>query len=187
MSKKLNPQQLKFINFFMLTGNGTQSAIKAGYSKKGADSYATQLLSNPKVRAEIDRRCKLSDAYYARLRKKLIESTANKAFSDLKDFGRFHAHGYELHDNIEDLDTSAIQEVKILQRGDWPEITFKLADKAKYHDMLYKHLGAYNDKLTVQGPAPIVVNSFEGQKMLEMRMTDEIEADYDEEVEDATE
>ena len=34
---------------------GIQAAIKAGYSKKGANSISTQLLNNPKIKVLIDR------------------------------------------------------------------------------------------------------------------------------------
>ncbi|MEE6729888.1 terminase small subunit, partial [Pediococcus pentosaceus] len=38
MSKKLTPRQKKFADNYIESGNATQSAIKAGYSKKTAKS-----------------------------------------------------------------------------------------------------------------------------------------------------
>ena len=52
----LKPRQLKFIDEFLETGNGTQSAIKAGYGKSGADVQAVRLLANARVKAIIEQR-----------------------------------------------------------------------------------------------------------------------------------
>lgn len=43
----------KFVKEYVKTGNGTQSAIKAGYAKAGAGVAATRLLNDANVRQEI--------------------------------------------------------------------------------------------------------------------------------------
>lgn len=58
---KLNPRQLKFVKEYLKTGNGTQSAIAAGYAKKTARQISAQLLTNVVVSAEVDKhRAKVS-------------------------------------------------------------------------------------------------------------------------------
>lgn len=52
----LNPKQSAFIDEYLIDLNGTQAAIRAGYSKKTAESQASTLLRNPKVQAEVTRR-----------------------------------------------------------------------------------------------------------------------------------
>lgn len=47
----LTKRQEEFCRQYMIDLNGTQAAIRAGYSKKGAHVQAAQLLSNPKVRS----------------------------------------------------------------------------------------------------------------------------------------
>ena len=49
----LNPRQTKFAQEYWATGNGTQSAIKAGYSEKTAYSQANQLLKNVEIQKKI--------------------------------------------------------------------------------------------------------------------------------------
>ena len=49
----LNPRQEKFAQEYWATGHGTNSAIKAGYSKKTAYSQANQLLKNPEIQKKI--------------------------------------------------------------------------------------------------------------------------------------
>jgi len=46
---KLNQRQRKFVLEYMRTGNGGQSAIVAGYTKKAADPTASRLLRNVKI------------------------------------------------------------------------------------------------------------------------------------------
>ena len=45
----LNARQRKFAQEYWATGNGTQSAIKAGYSEKTAHVQASNLLKHPKI------------------------------------------------------------------------------------------------------------------------------------------
>lgn len=51
----LNPQRMKFINYYIELGHGTEAAKKAGYSEKSAHVTASRLLKNDKILAEIRR------------------------------------------------------------------------------------------------------------------------------------
>lgn len=42
--RKLTPKQKNFADEYIITGNATQSAIKAGYSEKYANTNASKLL-----------------------------------------------------------------------------------------------------------------------------------------------
>ena len=53
---KLTPKQLAFIREYQVDHNGTQAAIRAGYSENGASVQATRLLANARVRSEINQR-----------------------------------------------------------------------------------------------------------------------------------
>lgn len=52
----MNPKQLAFVDQYMVDRNGTQAAIRAGYSPKSAKVTACRMLTNANVKAEIDRR-----------------------------------------------------------------------------------------------------------------------------------
>ena len=54
--KKLTIKQSRFVDEFIISGNATQADIKAGYSKKTANRIATENLSKPVIKAEIDKR-----------------------------------------------------------------------------------------------------------------------------------
>lgn len=53
---KLTQKQRRFIDEYIISGNATQAAIKAGYSKKTAAVTATENLRKPNIKAEIERR-----------------------------------------------------------------------------------------------------------------------------------
>lgn len=53
MADRLTERQEEFIRRYLLTLNGTQSALDAGYSPRGIDSAASRLLLNPKIRQAI--------------------------------------------------------------------------------------------------------------------------------------
>ena len=52
-TKTLNKQQQDFFDNWITTGNATQSAKDAGYSKKSADSIGSALLKNPLIKKAI--------------------------------------------------------------------------------------------------------------------------------------
>ncbi|MTD42475.1 terminase small subunit [Erwinia sp. CPCC 100877] len=54
----LNPRQQTFADEYIITGNATQSAIKAGYSKKYAHTNASKLLQNTTIKSYIDQKLK---------------------------------------------------------------------------------------------------------------------------------
>ena len=54
----LTPKQKKFADEYIITGNATQSAIEAGYSKKYANTNASKLLQNTTIKEYIAERFK---------------------------------------------------------------------------------------------------------------------------------
>ncbi|QOY98387.1 terminase small subunit [Leuconostoc citreum] len=53
---RLTPKQKKFADEYIKTGNATQSAIEAGYSKRTAQVIGAENLSKPMVKTYIDER-----------------------------------------------------------------------------------------------------------------------------------
>ena len=56
--KKLTIKQKKFADEYIKTGNATQSAINAGYSKKTAQQMGAENLLKPVIKSYIDKRMK---------------------------------------------------------------------------------------------------------------------------------
>ena len=53
MTEELNFRQKKFIENYILTGNATESLIKAGYKSRNAGKYSHELLQKPIIQAEL--------------------------------------------------------------------------------------------------------------------------------------
>jgi phage terminase small subunit len=51
--KKMTLKQRKFTKEYLKSGNGTQAAIKAGYSKKSAHDIASENLRKPEIKAAV--------------------------------------------------------------------------------------------------------------------------------------
>ena len=49
----LTPNEAKFINEYIKTGNGKQSVLNAGYKSKAPSRYANELLNKPYINNEI--------------------------------------------------------------------------------------------------------------------------------------
>ena len=53
MKDKLNPQQARFVQFYIETGNMTGSALSAGYSESSSKNATNFLMKNPLIREKI--------------------------------------------------------------------------------------------------------------------------------------
>lgn len=56
MYLKLTLKQQRFADEYIISGNATQAAIKAGYSKRTANRMASENLAKPVIKAYIDER-----------------------------------------------------------------------------------------------------------------------------------
>lgn len=58
MSEKLTVKQKKFCEYYIQTGNATDSARKAGYSQRSAQAIGVENLSKPMIKQYINERMK---------------------------------------------------------------------------------------------------------------------------------
>jgi phage terminase small subunit len=100
---KLTPKQEKFCHEYLVDMNGTQAAIRAGYSVKTANEQASALLAKLNIQQRIKQ---LSAPIIKKLdvsKERLINELARIGFSDLRNY--FNGNG-ELKP-IKDLDDDA--------------------------------------------------------------------------------
>jgi len=77
---KLNPKQLRFCEEYMRDSNGTQAAIRAGYSAKTANEQGSKLLAKGSIQEKL-----------GELRKEFKEETGltpEKILQELEDLGQ---------------------------------------------------------------------------------------------------
>jgi len=169
----LTARQKAFIQEYPIDLNGTQAAIRAGYSPKTADRIASKLLGKVEVQAALqealDKRADKADITADRV----LAEIARLAFSDIKEYIDIGSDGCIQVKPFEDMPkgaSRAIQSVKEKKRilasgkGDGQEtilestFEFKLWDKGRALDQLGKHLGLLFDKDKTPEPVPITIN-----------------------------
>lgn len=151
--KKLNPKQLRFCREYVIDHNGTQAAIRAGYSKRTAKEQAYDLLTKPHVQGEI---AKLEEKATKRLDKTaddVLRELALLGFSNMADFMRILPSGDPCVDLSEMTreQAAALTEATIEDftdgRGesarDVRRVKIKLADKRAALVELGKHFGLF--------------------------------------------
>ncbi len=69
----LTLKQKKFADEYIISGNATQSAIKAGYTKKYANTNANKLLHNTTIKTYIDERLAKLDSEKIADQKEVLE------------------------------------------------------------------------------------------------------------------
>lgn len=167
MSLKVNKKQKAFCNEYIIDFNGTQAAIRAGYSKNTAKEISYELLTKLHIQAFItDLQCERSVRTQVTQDRVLLE-IARLAFNDPRK--AFDANGIMLPiQQWPDEVAAAIQSIKITEQridnedGDvlssqLKEIKFW--DKGKQIELAGKHLGMFIEKmqLTVVSPAEELV------------------------------
>jgi phage terminase small subunit len=156
----------RFCQEYMVDSNGTQAAIRAGYSPKSAHVSASRLLSRDKVKARI-----------AELRRKIQESTMITAERTLEEFakiGFLQLDVRKLFDEfgkpipVQDLDDAAAAQIASIKvRREWRDVTpgvngapapfevleYKLhpmSDKKAALDSMARHLGMFKDMVKLE-------------------------------------
>lgn len=111
---KLNAKQKLFCREYVKTGNGQQSAIKAGYSKETARSKASQLLTKVNVMNEIIRLSELRDKKAIMDAQEVMELYSAIARGEVKDQFNLEA---SLADRLKAMDAIAKRTVDIENRA----------------------------------------------------------------------
>ena len=170
----LTPQQRMFAQEYLADLNGTQAAIRAGYSKRTASAQAARLLTNVNIQAIIQQgmlyRAKRTEITADRV----LAELSKIAFSNIKDFVEFKEAGIEESTIQEgdkpikqriisasgirikpsaEIDGTVLSEVSETKDG----LKIKLHDKMKALEMIGRHLVLFTDKteLTGAGGGPV--------------------------------
>lgn len=148
-AKALTAKQRLFALEYLLDLNGTQAAIRAGYSARTAEAAASRLLRNVKVAAEIRRGM---DERANRLNisgDDVLREIAKLAFASMGDFLVIH------EDGSADIDLSKADHDQRAAIKKYSFVEYKgksrylrrtrliLADKGASLELLGKHLGLF--------------------------------------------
>lgn len=174
---KLPPMQDRFVDEWLIDFNGTQAAIRAGYSERSARSIAGRLLTKDNIQREISRRQKDLQRRTEVTQERVVKELARIAFANIADYvhvetqtrtkddGTETTYQIVMLSETEDLSAdqrAALSTVKQSVNG----VEIKLHDKIKALELLGRHIGMFNDKLEVKAT---VDNPFAGLSTEELR------------------
>ncbi len=83
--KKLTVKQKKFVDFYVETGNATESAIRAGYSKRTAAVIGQENLRKPYIRKAIAARLKELESKRVATAKEVMEFLTSTMRGEVKE------------------------------------------------------------------------------------------------------
>lgn len=135
--KKLTIKQTKFADEYIISGNATQAAIKAGYSKKTAGQVGAENLKKPYIKSYIDERMK-----------KLEEEAIADQAEVLKYLTRV-LRDEEREDVLVNIGNyeQEIQSMKVSAK-----------DRIKAAELLGKRYGSWTDKVDMTLDVPTIIS-----------------------------
>jgi phage terminase small subunit len=150
--------QDRFIDEYLIDLNGRQAAIRAGYSEKTAQMQSSRLLSNAKVREEIDRRkqerssrvgitqdrvlLELSRIAFFDPRRLLREDGSPKPMNELDDDTAAAIAGLDIQECYETIDDKKVF-VGYVKK-------YRIADKNSALTNAMRHLQLFEDKIKIE-------------------------------------
>lgn len=157
--RQLSEQRQRFVDEYLIDLNGTQAAIRAGYSVKTAQEQASRLLSNVMVQEAISKKMAERSKRTGVNQDRVVLELAKIAFVRMTDV--VDSNG-RIRSDASDDDLACIESVKYkhsdTDSGYSVEREVKIGSKLKALELLGKHLGMWNDKLDVNVTAPIVIS-----------------------------
>lgn len=155
--KKLSPKQRRFIAEYLKDQNGTQAAIRAGYSAKTAQVQSSDLLSKPMVRAAVDTELARIQEKAGVTQERILNALLNIAEFDPRKLFNKDGTLKKIHDMPDDV-ASAIATIESDDsEGEVRKVRF--SDKVRALELLGKHLKMFTDRNEIAdgNGAPVVI------------------------------
>lgn len=148
----MTEKQERFVEEYLIDLNGTQAAIRAGFSPKTAAEQACRMLKGGHVKDAIDKAMAERSKRTGITQDRVLRELARLAFVNPADVMNLNEAVVMDEASLDDLAAIASVKVKTIptEDGEIVEREVKLYDKNKSLDMLSRHLGMYNDKLEVK-------------------------------------
>lgn len=130
ISEKLTQKQQRFVDEYIISGNATQAAIKAGYSKRSAQQTGAENLTKPVIKAELDRR------------NAEIKSVKTADMQEVMEYLTSVMRGEQ---------TESVATAK----GIYNDVPVSAKDRIKAAELIGKRHGAWTDKKEINGNVSI--------------------------------
>jgi phage terminase small subunit len=157
MKKKMTKQQTLFTKEYLVDLNATQSAIRAGYSKKTARSQGQRLLTNVDIQELIQEETRKKFNEVDLTAKKVLDEIIKLAFANIKNIYDEKGNLLPVHELSDDV-AACIQEISQDEKGNSRDDAivikrkYKLSDKKSNLEMLARYFKLLTDKHEHSGP-----------------------------------
>ena len=146
--KQITDQEKIFCQYYIINFDGTEAAKRAGYNVKKASTVAKNLLKRERILNFLDT---ITEAKVKRLevsQDRVVKELGRIAFFDIRnlydEFG-----GLKSLNELDDDTAAVIQSFKFYDSS--LKTTVSVYDKLTALDKLARHLGLYNDKVSLGG------------------------------------
>jgi len=146
MSRKLTPKQQRFVEEYLVDLNGTQAAIRAGYSPKTANEQAARLLADVSIQGVVDEQIEKRSRVTGIDSAKVLVELSHQAFYDPLVFADIKKPA--------DLEKLPVHLRKAVTGWGWDKLgnfALKLADKKGSQELIGRHLKMFTDKVELGG------------------------------------
>lgn len=132
----MTPRQQKFCDEYLISGNATEAAIKAGYSRKTAKQTGSENLSKPDLRAYIDEQlAKIHSAKIADAEEVMKYLSSVMRGEHTEQVLKLVGEGVQ---TVTDIDVSA-------------------KERLKAAELIGKRYGLFTDKVGLEGAVPVII------------------------------
>lgn len=132
----MTPRQQKFCDEYLISGNATEAAIKAGYSRKTAKQTGSENLSKPDLRAYIDEQlAKIHSAKIADAEEVMKYLTSVMRGKHTEQVLKLVGEGVQ---TVTDIDVSA-------------------KERLKAAELIGKRYGLFTEKVGLEGAVPVII------------------------------
>lgn len=132
----MTPRQQKFCDEYLISGNATEAAIKAGYSRKTAKQTGSENLSKPDLCAYIDEQlAKIHSAKIADAEEVMKYLTSVMRGEHTEQVLKLVGEGVQ---TVTDIDVSA-------------------KERLKAAELIGKRYGLFTEKVGLEGAVPVII------------------------------
>lgn len=132
----MTPRQQKFCDEYLISGNATEAAIKAGYSRKTAKQTGSENLSKPDLRAYIDEQlAKIHSAKIADAEEVMKYLTSVMRGEHTEQVLKLVGEGVQ---TVTDIDVSA-------------------KERLKAAELIGKRYGLFTEKVGLESAVPVII------------------------------
>ena len=157
---KLTYKQAMFVQEYLVDLNGTQAAIRAGYSENSAKEQAHENLTKPHIQKAIEEAMEDRVKRVQITQDKILNELALIGFSDMRNYVEYGPVGVTLKEleSLPEEQSRAISEVShnFTSEGGG-SVKFKLYDKPSALVNMGKHLGMFPNKTELDLPQGLTI------------------------------